>query len=129
MTNLFTNLKVIIAAGQVLSGSAERCQTLRVVSGRVWITVEGLPMDYWLFAGDSLTIPARRLIVVEADKTASCVQAQAPAKQHALAHLRIRFGNLLPRGVQRHDPVAIGASALTFNTDAPHYRSDSTARP
>ncbi|NEX61396.1 DUF2917 domain-containing protein [Noviherbaspirillum galbum] len=68
MRGLFANPSLTIPAGEAASGVAVRSETLRVRSGRVWITVEGQSHDYWLHAGDSFTAAPGRQIVVEADR-------------------------------------------------------------
>jgi hypothetical protein len=77
MKNLFTKQSHTIGAGQLVSGVAASAQTLRVVHGRVWITVAGRLEDYWLQAGATLEVPAGRLVVVAADQCASVVEARA----------------------------------------------------
>ena len=71
MRGLFTNRTLTIAAGQAVSGTANRAQTLRIQRGRVWITVEGIDHDYFLNAGDAFTAVPGRLTVLEADEEAS----------------------------------------------------------
>lgn len=71
MRGLFTNKTLTIAAGQAVSGTASRAETLRIQRGRVWITVEGINHDYFLHAGDTFTAVPGRLTVVEADQEAS----------------------------------------------------------
>ena len=74
MTNLFASHSSIIAPGRVVSGVADCEQTLRVVCGRVWITIEGSSRDYWFSAGDSLQIAPARLVVIEALDRASRIE-------------------------------------------------------
>jgi hypothetical protein len=71
MRGLFTNKTLTIPAGQAVSGTATRAETLRIQRGRVWITVEGINHDYFLHAGDTFTAVPGRLTVVEADHEAS----------------------------------------------------------
>lgn len=71
MRGLFTNKTLTIPAGQAVSGTASRAETLRIQRGRVWITVEGINHDYFLHAGDTFTAAPGRLTVVEADQEAS----------------------------------------------------------
>lgn len=73
MRKLFTKSTLCIAAGATASGISTEPETLHVTSGRVWVTVEGQLDDFWLQAGDSLTVDADRLIVIEADKVDSRV--------------------------------------------------------
>ncbi len=82
MTNLFATDSSKIAAGRVVSGIADREQTLRVACGRVWITIEGSTRDYWLSAGASLQIAPGRLVVIEADGIDSRIQVPSPIKEH-----------------------------------------------
>ena len=60
-----------LAANNVLSGQLEQAQVLQIDTGRVWLTVEGQADDYWLQAGETCTLPAKRLVVIEADKSVS----------------------------------------------------------
>jgi hypothetical protein len=81
MRKLFTKSSLCIAAGCTASGIFDRAETLQVGSGHVWITVEGAPDDHWLKAGESLTVPAGRLIVIEAHKLDSRIDL--PGKREA----------------------------------------------
>ena len=81
MRNLLASRSNIIAAGQAISGVADREQTLHVTCGRVWITIEGDSQDYWLCAGESLQIAPSRLVVIEADRVDSRVDLPALAKK------------------------------------------------
>ncbi|MEN3292703.1 MAG: hypothetical protein V7642_1956 [Burkholderiales bacterium] len=74
MRDLFTTRSLSIAAGHAVSGTAKEAQTLRVLSGRLWITVEGLSHDYWLFAGDTFTLTPGVMTVMEADGAAGTVE-------------------------------------------------------
>ena len=91
MSNKFANLSYTIAAGSAVSGKLEQARAIQVVCGRVWLTVEGDRNDYWLEAGQTFTVPAGRLVVLEADRQASRIQtlaapaavaARRPAAQH-----------------------------------------------
>ena len=90
MRGLFTSPSVTIPAGQAVAGVASRTETLRVRTGRVWITVEGISHDYWLFAGDSFTAPPGRKIVVEADAGESHVESVPAAEWTAMLKLLLR---------------------------------------
>jgi hypothetical protein len=68
MRELFTKQRFAIPSGHAVSGVARQEQTLRVLCGRVWITVEGVSHDYWLSAGNTYQVMPGRLTVVEADK-------------------------------------------------------------
>lgn len=103
MTKLFANGCFGIDAGQAVSGTAAQARSLRIASGRVWITIEGEQDDYWLGAGDSLTIPAKRLVVIEADKMASRIDfgaARQPAGAVGAVGV-VRLGAQLGRLAQR----------------------------
>lgn len=77
MRNLFANDVVALEAGRAISGIARQARTLRVTSGRVWLTIEGAPGDYWLEAGDAMTLSPNRLVVLEADAADSRVETVA----------------------------------------------------
>jgi hypothetical protein len=61
-----------------LSGTAMLPTTLRVHSGRIWLTVEGQPADHWLESGHSMTLEPGRLVVIETDRPGSriCLRQQ-----------------------------------------------------
>jgi hypothetical protein len=71
----FANTSYTIAAGTAVSGKLQRPQSIKVASGRVWLTVEGWEADHWLKAGEAFALPAGRLIVLEADQDASRIEA------------------------------------------------------
>jgi hypothetical protein len=79
MRELFTTQELNIPAGQAVSGIARKGQSLRVVSGRVWVTVESVSHDYWLYPGDKLTLAPGLLTVIEADQSCSKVEL---AREH-----------------------------------------------
>lgn len=87
MRSLFTTKSLIIPAGQAVSGIAKEAQTLRVVSGRVWITIEGISQDYWLFTGDTLVVPPGQLAVVEAEAANSAVETVRTKDRNVLPKL------------------------------------------
>lgn len=87
MTINFTNPSFTIAAGSTVSGQSEQAQTFTVTSGRVWLTIAGEDEDFWLSAGDSVTVPAHRLIVIEADQQ-QCSIASTPVAQAQAAPAR-----------------------------------------
>jgi Protein of unknown function (DUF2917) len=70
----FTDESYTITAKTALSGKVSQPRNLQIESGRVWLTVEGEPDDHWLGAGDVFSLPAHRLIVIEADQQASRIQ-------------------------------------------------------
>jgi hypothetical protein len=73
MRKLFAKSSLCINAGAIVSGISNKPETLHVTLGKVWITVEGSPDDYWLQAGESVAVEAGRLIVIESDKQDSRV--------------------------------------------------------
>lgn len=93
MRGLFTTRSFTLNTGHALSGVARRTETLHILSGRAWITVEGLPQDYWLSAGDTLTVPHGRLTVIEADMADSRVE-MLPHGQSALQRLARRLAGM-----------------------------------
>ena len=111
MRSLFTNDTLTLPAGQAVSGTAHRARTMRILRGRVWITVEGVPHDYFLHAGDIFTAIPGRLIVVEADRDAgidmACL-ATKPALQRLeswiarLADRRRTRGGTVQASLKRH---------------------------
>lgn len=80
MRSLFTKQSLTIQPGQVVSGVAGNVRTLRVLQGRVWITVEGISHDYWLSAGDTFTAIPGRLTVIEADRAESRIEFAPSAR-------------------------------------------------
>lgn len=74
MTNYLAKPSYTIPAGKTVSGTLEQARLVTVTCGRVWLTIEGQEKDFWLTAGESLNIPAKRLIVIEADQQASLVE-------------------------------------------------------
>ena len=74
MRALFTNEFLTVQSGQAVSGVVPAAQTLRLLRGRAWVTVEGQSHDYWLFAGDRLNLEPGHLVVVEADAAHGCVE-------------------------------------------------------
>lgn len=90
MRGLFTNRTLTIPSGQAVSGTADRAQTLRIQRGRVWVTVEGINHDYFLYAGDTFTAVPGRLTVIEADQEAS-VELRRPNASRILQSIGQRF--------------------------------------
>lgn len=114
MTNLFTNQSIALRAGQAASGVASRAQTLRVLRGRAWITVEGVAHDYWLSAGDTFIVPPERLVVIEADRVGGDLAAAVEHRQSALALLTARLRRFAQRNAyHRHAKAAARCAART----------------
>ena len=82
MRKLFTKSALVIDAGTTVSGISSQTETLQVTAGKVWITVEGSNEDYWLQAGESVSVAAGRLIVIEADKLDSRVSLPCAQEGH-----------------------------------------------
>ncbi len=95
MRGLFTNNSLNIQAGQAVSGIADHARTLRICSGCVWITVEGISQDYWLSAGDTFAVTPGRLIVVQAYRIASRVDITPDTQQSAARKLGARLSKVL----------------------------------
>lgn len=87
MRDLFTEGYVDILAGQVVSGVAQQAETLSISSGCVWLTVEGVSQDYCLEAGDTLTVPAGRLVVMETISPCSLVRVGTSVRLPVLPQL------------------------------------------
>ena len=68
MRKQFTKSSLCVDAGTTVSGISNQTEMLIVTAGKVWITVEGSHDDYWLQVGESISVEAGRLIVIEADK-------------------------------------------------------------
>lgn len=73
MQNISAEELLPLAPCQLVSIRLEENRTIRVVSGRVWITIETDVNDYWLFVGETLALPRGRHIVIEADSGHSCI--------------------------------------------------------
>jgi hypothetical protein len=82
MRKNFTKSSLCIAAGTTVSGISSQTETLQVTTGKVWITVEGVLDDYWLQAGESISVEPGRLIVIESDKMESRVTLPCAQQGH-----------------------------------------------
>ena len=104
MQNLFAKQSLRIAAGTIVSGVSDRDQIVRVECGKVWITIEGSRQDYWLRAGQSVTVVPGRLVVIEADVLDSRVSLPAmrahPFRLSAANVRTLAYGLLHPRSAQ-----------------------------
>ena len=85
MTNNFTNQSHTISAGTTVSYLSEESKQIHIACGRVWLTIAGYDEDYWLAAGESMNLPARRLVVIEADHQASLVEFSGAAQRQTSA--------------------------------------------
>ena len=80
-----------------------------VAGGRVWITVEGEPHDWFLGPGERFVAPRGRRTVVQADP--QCVigmRAGARAALRALLRAWPRIAGITPRGLGQ--PVPAGSA-------------------
>ncbi len=92
MKSLFSNESHLLQSGQLIAGTARKAQTLRVLHGRVWVTISGVKDDFWLEKGATLNLPAAALVVVEAAEYASIVETTAnPMLQSAKPSAWARF--------------------------------------
>lgn len=73
MQNISAEESLSLAPCQLVSMRLEESHVIRVMSGRVWITIEADLNDYWLCAGQALALPRDRHIVIEADSQHSCI--------------------------------------------------------
>ncbi|HJU71047.1 MAG TPA: DUF2917 domain-containing protein [Paucimonas sp.] len=101
MRNLFTKSMLTIGAGQAMSGISRHKQTMQVISGSLWVTVESEPYDYWLSAGDIFTAPPDRLIVAEADGEDCRIAHTRPSIRHAWPNWRKLPGHAMRFLAQR----------------------------
>ena len=76
MTIKFANQAYSVALGAPLSACSETAQKIKITSGRVWLTIAGEDEDFWLSAGETVDVPANRLVVIEADQTDSMIQVR-----------------------------------------------------
>ena len=82
MSDLFVKNSHAMSHGQLFAGVARQAKTVRVASGLAWITIEGMPDDFWLQPGDCLSILPGKLVVIEAVKGASRIDIRS---EHASA--------------------------------------------
>jgi quercetin dioxygenase-like cupin family protein len=52
--------------GQVWSLHTQHAQTLQVLAGRIWLTMDACSEDFFMRQSDQLSLPAGRHVVVEA---------------------------------------------------------------
>lgn len=105
MYTLFQKQTHTLSGGSTLSGVTDSHLTLRVVSGRVWVTFEGQPEDHWLHAGRSLTLLPGRMIVVEADPGDSRIALSKPPQRGVMTALRFALSRL--RGPDFHPATSV----------------------
>ncbi|MBR7777939.1 DUF2917 domain-containing protein [Undibacterium rugosum] len=101
MTNNFANSSYTISAGKTLSGISAVDQKVKVVCGRVWLTIAGDEGDFWLAEGETLTIPAHRMVVLEADQQASMIELQMATSPAASRQSEFAVTNYLQKLTQK----------------------------
>ncbi|SDX80788.1 Protein of unknown function [Collimonas sp. OK242] len=95
MRKLLANESLSIGTGQAMSVTAPVAQTLQIMQGRVWVTVAGQGDDYWLSAGQFLSVAADSHIVIEAIKGNSVVQIQQQSTRLPSSSARAGFSKPL----------------------------------
>ena len=105
MRTAFTERSYLIESGQTMSGFADNIHSLELVNGRAWVTIEGVPFDFWLNCGERLSLPAGRLVVIESDGTDSRVQMRAPRGESFLAQLARKAARFFVRRPVLPPPV------------------------
>ncbi|WP_230414324.1 DUF2917 domain-containing protein [Collimonas silvisoli] len=105
MQTLFKQQTHTMTAGSTLSGVTDSHLTLRVVSGRVWVTFEGQPEDHWLHAGRSLRLLPGRMVVVEADPGNSRITLNRKPQRGGMTVLRLMLARL--RGLDFHPATSV----------------------
>lgn len=115
MRELFTKENLSLVPGQAVSGIAARAETLRVLQGRVWLTVEGVAHDYWLCAGDTFTAQPGCLVVVEADRADSRIELIAARRASVAPVLGdwLRMGAYRLLGSRQQNHAAVCATCGT----------------
>ena len=100
MRKQLTMESVALTPFHAVSGVVSRPALFTVRSGRVWVTVEGCGVDYWLNAGQSLLLTPARLVVIEA------AQMGATCRLSQRDHGPVRSnGQTMPRYFGRQHPV------------------------
>lgn len=105
MQTLFERQTHTLSGGSTLSGITHSQVTLRVLSGRVWITFEGQPDDHWVHTGRSLTLLPGRMVVVEADPSHTRIELTRPPQRGVFATLLSVFSRL--RGPGFHPETSV----------------------
>lgn len=76
MQKVFTRKMLHIDAGQAISLWERNMVRLQVVSGRVWVTAEGVDDDYWLNPGEEMEFSGGKRIVVETGNRPGSIAVQ-----------------------------------------------------
>lgn len=112
MRGIFTKQSITMEAGEAVSGVAGRAQTLYILRGRVWLTVEGVSHDYWLSAGDRFPAMPGRLIVIEADQAGSRVDVMNGHRRSVLGKIHQHARKLAQRLTSREPKAGLQQCAL-----------------
>lgn len=107
MQKAFTRKMLHIDAGKAISLCERRMVRLQVVTGRIWVTAEGVGDDYWLNPGEEIEFSGGRRIVIETGNRPGSVAVQPmrpPSLLNAILNgywlqngrTRRRFGKTLP---------------------------------
>lgn len=112
MRGIFTKQYINIDAGDAVSGIANRARTLRILHGRVWLTVEGISHDYWLSEGDSFPVPPGLRIVLEADGSDSRIDVAGGSRSSILAGIRKPVRELMQRLAGRNTEIGLRQCSL-----------------
>lgn len=78
MQNIFNNKPLPLAEGEVVALRIKGGIKLKVMAGRVWVTLQGDSADYWLCGGQQIDIPGYGILVIEAACGNSQVQVTLP---------------------------------------------------
>src|SRR5450830_692717 len=65
MQNIFINRSLHLRTGELATVQINGAIKLQIGKGRVWITMEGAPDDYWLSGGEQIEIAGRGMLVVD----------------------------------------------------------------
>lgn len=74
MSSYLDKQPLVIASRHVISRRPSDEMDLHVLSGCVWVTIEGLAEDYWLKPGEVLCLPSGHKIVIESYPGASEIE-------------------------------------------------------
>ncbi|NDI87365.1 DUF2917 domain-containing protein [Undibacterium crateris] len=105
MTNNFANPSYTITAGKTLSGVSPVDRQIKVVCGRIWLTIAGDDSDFWLATDETVVIPAHRMVVLEADQQASRIELQTVTSPAAAHQSEFAVTNYLQKLTQKLNHV------------------------
>ena len=112
MQDISAEESLSLAPRKLVSLMLEQSRTIRVVCGRVWLTIEADVNDYWLSAGDTLMLAPGKHIVIEADPVLCCIDVLPACLEPAVSALRAPVNATLPELVRPEIvPAAIGEHA------------------